>query len=77
MDAAKFTAWVKLRNILAHEYLDLKWARISGFVKESRQDFAKFVDSAKNISPNPFFSLQRASIRKRTILLTVLEYKPC
>jgi len=47
LDTAKFTVWVKLRNILAHEYLDLKWARINAFAKDSHPYFLKFLESAK------------------------------
>jgi uncharacterized protein YutE (UPF0331/DUF86 family) len=47
MDAAKFTGWVKLRNILAHEYLDLKWQKISGFAQERKMHFELFLDAAK------------------------------
>ena len=34
LNVEKFTEWVKLRNILAHEYLDIKWQKINGFIKE-------------------------------------------
>ncbi len=44
MDVEKFTGWVKLRNILAHEYLDVKWQKISAFAKESRVNFDTFLE---------------------------------
>ncbi|MDO8662272.1 MAG: DUF86 domain-containing protein [Candidatus Omnitrophota bacterium] len=47
MDVAKFTGWVKLRNILAHEYLDLKWQKISSFAQECKTHFAVFLEAAK------------------------------
>lgn len=47
MDVAKFTGWVKLRNILAHEYLDLKWQKISAFAQECKIHFEVFLDAAK------------------------------
>jgi len=47
MDVERFTAWVKLRNILAHEYLDIKWQRIHSFVEDSREHIRKFLESAK------------------------------
>lgn len=47
MNVEKFTGWVKLRNILAHEYLDLKWQKVQDFVKESSECFRKFLGSAK------------------------------
>jgi predicted nucleotidyltransferase/uncharacterized protein YutE (UPF0331/DUF86 family) len=39
--------WVRLRNILAHEYLDIKWKRISDFTTESEKYVREFVDRAK------------------------------
>lgn len=47
LDVEKFTVWVKLRNILAHEYLDIKWQRIISFVSESGPHFKRFLESAK------------------------------
>lgn len=32
INVEKWTGWVKLRNILAHEYVDIKWQRIEEFV---------------------------------------------
>ncbi len=43
----RWTEWVKLRNILAHEYLDIKWQRIEDFVKNSKTYFKDFLESAK------------------------------
>jgi len=47
MDVERFTGWVKLRNILAHEYLDIKWQKVHSFVKDSNIHFAEFLKSAK------------------------------
>ncbi len=47
MNVQKFTGWVKLRNILAHEYLDIKWQRISIFVKEANPHFKGFLENTK------------------------------
>ncbi len=47
MNVEKFTGWVKLRNILAHEYLDIKWQKAQDFVKESSGYFREFLGSAK------------------------------
>lgn len=41
--AEKFENWAKLRNILAHEYLDIKWKRISEFIKSSESYFQNLV----------------------------------
>lgn len=35
-DIEKLAGWVKLRNILAHEYLDMRWENIKNFIRESR-----------------------------------------
>ena len=47
IDSAQFTHWVKLRNILAHEYLDIKWKQIDNFIKENSEQLKLFLDSAK------------------------------
>jgi len=47
LDVRKFTGWVKLRNILAHEYLDIKWQKINGFIKGGGPYFREFLESAK------------------------------
>jgi len=47
INVEKFTGWVKLRNILAHEYLDIKWQKVNSFVKDSTQHFREFLESAK------------------------------
>lgn len=44
----KFEKWVKLRNVLAHEYLDIKWKRINDFIQNSEPYFKKFIEAAKN-----------------------------
>jgi len=43
----KFERWVKLRNVLAHEYLDIKWKRILDFIQNSEPYFKSFADAAK------------------------------
>lgn len=47
INVEKFTGWVKLRNILAYEYLDIKWQKVNSFVKDSTQHFREFLESAK------------------------------
>lgn len=42
-----FLRWIKLHNILAHEYLDIKWKKIHGFIAESESCVTLFVDAAK------------------------------
>lgn len=43
----KFERWAKLRNILAHEYIDIKWKRISNFIQISEPYFRSFIAAAK------------------------------
>ena len=43
----KFEKWVKLRNVLAHEYLDIKWLRIENFIRESKSYTTHFLQSTK------------------------------
>jgi uncharacterized protein YutE (UPF0331/DUF86 family)/predicted nucleotidyltransferase len=47
-NVAKLLAgWSKLRNILAHEYLDIRWKRIKAFITSSQSPLDQFVDAAK------------------------------
>ena len=43
----KFAKWAKLRNILAHEYLDIKWKRISDFIQTSEPHLQEFTEKIK------------------------------
>jgi uncharacterized protein YutE (UPF0331/DUF86 family)/predicted nucleotidyltransferase len=40
--------WVELRNILAHEYLDIRWRRIEDFIKRSQPYFNRLIEIVKN-----------------------------
>lgn len=40
--------WAGLRNILAHEYLDIRWKKIEDFTKKSKPIFRKFIEIVKN-----------------------------
>lgn len=44
----KLEGWVKFRNVLAHEYLDIKWKKIKGFIDESQPKVAQFIEAARN-----------------------------
>ena len=48
----RFQRWVKLRNILAHEYLDIKWKRISDFIQNSQEYFQALMEAAKGYLAN-------------------------
>lgn len=44
----KLSRWVSLRNIISHEYLDIRWASIQKFISESKpfyEDFSKKVEN--------------------------------
>ena len=43
----KFSQFARLRNILAHEYLDIRWKDISDFLKRGRFYLEKFLTQAK------------------------------
>ncbi|MBU3965169.1 DUF86 domain-containing protein [Patescibacteria group bacterium] len=40
--------WTELRNILAHEYLDIRWKRIDDFIKRSEPYFRKLIEAVKS-----------------------------
>ena len=43
----KFEKWIRLRNVLAHEYLDIKWKRLSNFIQESESYIRTFIEATK------------------------------
>ena len=43
------TRLAKLRNILAHEYLDMKWEMIKGFLKEDQSTIKALIERTKKI----------------------------
>lgn len=47
--AEKLSSWTELRNILAHEYLDITWKSISDFLQNSEPYFKQFIESAKKL----------------------------
>lgn len=48
-----FEQWAKLRNILAHEYLDIRWKRIEDFIKRSRPYVEALIGAAKKFMSTP------------------------
>lgn len=44
----KLSQWVFLRNIIAHEYLELLWERINPFLKEAKLYLERFLKKVKN-----------------------------
>lgn len=47
--AGTISRWIILRNILAHEYLDIRWTRINDFLKNSESYLKKFLQQAKKL----------------------------
>lgn len=45
----KFGEFAKMRNIVAHEYLDIKWKKIQNFIKEVKKLCPKFIEKAKKM----------------------------
>jgi len=45
--AQRFSRFVELRNILAHEYLDIKWEKIVKFIKDASRLYPLFIEKAK------------------------------
>ncbi|MBI4137945.1 MAG: DUF86 domain-containing protein [Candidatus Sungbacteria bacterium] len=43
----KIQGWADLRNILAHEYLEIRWKRIEVFIKESEPVIRQFIDATR------------------------------
>lgn len=40
--------WVRLGNILAHEYLDVGWDSIKKFIRQGEKSYKKFLKDVKN-----------------------------
>jgi len=48
MDRAdELSGWVKFRNIVAHEYLDIRWSSMKRFASETEALYADFLDKVK------------------------------
>lgn len=47
VDAETLSRWVKFRNIVAHEYLDIRWSSIKKFISETKPSYEGFLDKVK------------------------------
>lgn len=47
VDAERLSKWVRFRNIVTHEYLDIKWNSISRFVNETDLLYKNFIETIK------------------------------
>jgi uncharacterized protein YutE (UPF0331/DUF86 family) len=45
----KLSKWAGLRNIVVHEYLDIKWKNIKEFIKESEPVYRQLIKGIKRI----------------------------
>jgi len=45
--AKRFSRFAELRNILAHEYLDIKWDKITKFIEDAFKLFPHFIEKTK------------------------------
>lgn len=43
----EISKWVRLRNIITHEYVDIKWKYIKNFIEETETSFHKFIRRVK------------------------------
>ncbi len=43
----KLSEWVRLKNILIHEYLDIKWSFINRFIVEAEQLYKNYLEEVK------------------------------
>lgn len=39
--------WVKLRNIISHEYLDIRWSSIKKFISETKPLYERFLNRVR------------------------------
>lgn len=49
IDFRKFSEFALLRNILVHEYLDVKWKKIEKFIKEAEKLYPVFIEKVKEL----------------------------
>lgn len=45
----QFAGWASLRNILSHEYLDLRWKEINGFIRVCEPFMNEFIKGVKGL----------------------------
>lgn len=43
----KLSKWIRLRNIISHEYLDIRWASIKRFISEAKPLYVNFLNKVK------------------------------
>ncbi|MEW6481853.1 MAG: HepT-like ribonuclease domain-containing protein [bacterium] len=48
--AKRFSHFAGLRNIVVHQYLDIKWMQIKDFIKEAEELYPLFIKKVKSVS---------------------------
>jgi uncharacterized protein YutE (UPF0331/DUF86 family) len=43
----KISEWTRLRNIIFHEYLDIRWSSIKRFINETETFYKKFLEDVR------------------------------
>lgn len=43
-EVESLSGWVKLRNIISHEYLDIRWSSIKKFILETKPLYERFLN---------------------------------
>jgi len=43
----KLSKWIRLRNIISHEYLDIRWTSIKRFISEAKPLYINFLNNVK------------------------------
>ena len=46
-EAEELSKWVRFRNIICHEYLDIRWASIKRFIAETEPLYKRFFNNVK------------------------------
>ena len=47
IDTESLSKWVRFRNIIAHEYLDIRWNSIKKFIQETEVLYKNFLNGVK------------------------------
>ena len=47
VDAESLSGWVRFRNIIAHEYLDIRWTSIQRFIRETEPLYKALLKNVK------------------------------
>ncbi len=46
-EAGELSKWVRFRNIISHEYLDIRWISIKRFIAETEPLYKRFLNNVK------------------------------